>query len=91
MPWWGWLVLVLGGLMLIAWRWPTQFEAVGNALSQGGERMQRMGCALTLLVTLPIAGLIFVGAVGGVVGLVIGLLLIGGMAGSTSTEKSRGE
>lgn len=87
MTWWMWVLVVLGALMVVAWRWPRQFEAVGNALSAGGEGMQRIGCALTLLVTLPILGLIFFGIIGAVVGLVIGLLLLGGMAGQGTAAK----
>jgi len=44
-----------------------------------GQRMQKMGCALTLLLTLPIAGLVFFGIVGLVVGGAIGLLFGVGM------------
>ena len=44
-----------------------------------GQRIQRMGCALTLLLTLPIAGLVFFGIVGLVVGGAIGLLFGYGM------------
>lgn len=82
MPWWGWALIVLGALFFWAWRWPASFTAVGNALTAGGEKAQRVGWALTALVTLPVLGLIFFGAGGAIVGLVIGALLVGGMAGS---------
>jgi hypothetical protein len=44
-----------------------------------GKRIQKMGCALTLLLTLPIAGLVFFGFLGLIVGGAIGLLLGVGM------------
>lgn len=89
MPWWGWIVLILAGLFFVAWKWPRQFEAVGNALSEGGQRMQALGCGLTLLVTLPIIGLIFFGFAGLIGGVVIGLLFGIGMIGQAFSGESK--
>lgn len=91
MEWWVWALLIFGGLMLVAWRWPRQFAAAGDALSAGGERMQRLGWGLTLAVTVPILGLIFFGVVGLIVGGIIGLLFGVGMIGQAlSGEKPKG-
>lgn len=52
-----------------------------------GQRMQRLGCALTLLLTLPILGLLFFGILGLVVGGAIGLLFGVGMLASPAKPK----
>lgn len=44
-----------------------------------GTRIQRLGCGLTLAVTVPILGLVFAGLLGLVIGLIIGVLLGVGM------------
>lgn len=48
-------------------------------LDDVGKKMQSLGCALTLLLTLPIIGLLFFGMLGLVVGLAIGALVAWGM------------
>ena len=88
MQWWMWALVILGAMLLVAWRWPRQWEAVGNALSEGGERMQRLGCALTLAVTLPVIGLVFFGTPGLIVGLIIGLLFGVGLIGEALSRKA---
>jgi hypothetical protein len=50
---------------------------VGDAISRGGDAMQRVGCGLILTVTLPIFGFALFGLVGAAVGLVIGLAFVG--------------
>lgn len=88
MEWWIWALLILAGLVVLANRFPTQFSAVGDALSEGGERMQRLGCGLTLAVTIPIIGLIIFGTLGLIVGVVVGLLFGAGMIGDALGRKA---
>lgn len=58
-------------------------------LEQTGQRLQQVGCALTLLVTLPILGLAFFGVLGLIVGLAIGLLFgVGMLAGKSDKSKA---
>lgn len=89
MEWWLWPLIIFGAMLVVAWRWPRQWEAVGNALSSGGRRMQQLGCGLTLLVTVPVIGAILFGTLGLglVVGIGVGLLFGLGMIGDALTTK----
>ena len=54
-------------------------ERTSQKFETAGKKMQSIGCAMTLLITLPVVGLLIGGVVGGVIGGVIGLLLFVGM------------
>jgi hypothetical protein len=79
--WWLWLIAIVGVLVFVASRWPNQMDAIG-------KNMQQVGWTLTLLVTLPIVGLIFFGIVGLIVGGLVGLLLAVGMV-AQATKKDQ--
>ena len=57
----------------------TKLDKFAEGTERAGKKMQNIGCALTLLLTLPIAGLFIFGPVGGIIGGVIGLLIFAGM------------
>lgn len=44
-----------------------------------GKKTQQIGCALTLLITLPVLGFAFFSWIGGIVGGVIGILIFAAM------------
>ncbi len=46
---------------------------------KAGQKMQSLGCALTLLITMPIALTIFLGPLGLVIGIIVATLGIAGM------------
>jgi len=54
-------------------------EQVSQKFDAAGKKMQSIGCALTLLITLPVIGTLVGGVVGGIIGGAIGLLLFVGM------------
>ncbi len=53
----------------------ADLESISKKLEEIGKNMQRIGCLLTGLVTIPIIGLIFFGIKGLIVGIVIGCLI----------------
>ncbi len=57
----------------------TRAEEVGEKVQAAGKKIQQVGCALTLLITLPVVGVLFAGPIGGIIGGAIGLLLFVGM------------
>lgn len=60
----------------------SKLDKFAEGCERTGSKLQKMGCALTLLITLPIAGVIFFGPLGLVIGIVIGALgLMGIFAG----------
>ncbi|MGB4682029.1 MAG: hypothetical protein GX890_07480 [Firmicutes bacterium] len=57
----------------------SKLEKFGKGLERAGSKMQQLGCALTLLITLPVGGLLIFGPVGGIIGGVIGVLVFVGI------------
>lgn len=57
----------------------TKAEEVGERVQAAGKKVQQVGCALTLLITLPIVGFAIFSWIGGIVGGVLGLLVFVGM------------
>jgi len=61
-----------------------------NKLDKISAGMEKIGCLLTALITLPILGVIFFGPAGLIVGIIIGGVIAIGAIGSTiSTEKKK--
>lgn len=92
------LAVVLGVPMLVAFftrregqSFSERMGEVGDALQSGGQRMQQLGCGLTLAVTVPLLGLIFAGTLGLVVGAAIGLAFGVGMIGSALSGEKPGD
>ena len=50
-------------------------EKVADKLEKIGKKMQRTGCALTLLITFPIVGFIIFGLLGFFIGIILGGLI----------------
>ncbi len=50
----------------------------GEMMPNIGKKMERLGCMLTGLITLPIIGVLVFGPVGLVVGLIIGVIIAAG-------------
>lgn len=67
--------------------WSDRMSEIGDVMSEGGERMQKLGCGLTLALTVPILGLVFFGLLGLIVGAMIGLLFGIGLIGQAFTNK----
>ena len=55
-----------------------------DKIKQAGEKMQRIGCALTLMITIPLILTIFLGPLGLVIG---GIIFFIGLAGMFKSGK----
>ncbi len=51
-------------------------------MQETGSKIQKVGCALTLLITLPIVGFFAFGVPGAIVGVLIGLIVFAGIFGN---------
>lgn len=56
-------------------------------MQEAGSKMQKVGCALTLLITLPIVGFFAFGVLGAIVGGVIGLIVFAGIFGKEKPKE----
>lgn len=56
-----------------------KYVEAGGKVQSAGKRVQQVGCALTLLITLPIVGFAIFSWIGGIVGGVIGILIFAAM------------
>lgn len=56
-----------------------KYAETGEKVQAAGKKVQQVGCALTLLITLPILGFALLGWVGGIIGGVIGILIFAAM------------
>ena len=56
-----------------------KYAETGEKVQSAGKKVQQVGCALTLLITLPIVGFAIFSWIGGIVGGVLGLLVFVGM------------
>ena len=64
-------------------------QEAGERMQGVGKSMQRMGCLLTGLITLPILGVIFAGPIGLVIGLAIGVLIFAGTIAQAKKEREK--
>lgn len=54
-------------------------EEIAQKFRDVGKKTQQIGCALTLLITLPILGFAFFSWIGGIIGGLIGVVLFAAM------------
>lgn len=54
-------------------------KPAGERIEEAGEKMQRAGCAMTLVLTVPIVGFFVFGWFGLIVGLAIAAVAMGGI------------
>ncbi len=56
-----------------------KYAETGEKVQAAGKKVQQVGCALTLLITLPIVGFAIFSWIGGIIGGVIGILIFAAM------------
>ena len=53
---------------------PAKLEEAGKKMQDTGKKMQNMGCALTIMLTIPIVLTVFLGIPGAIIGGVVFLV-----------------
>ncbi|MCK9326101.1 MAG: HIRAN domain-containing protein [Bacteroidales bacterium] len=66
---------------------PNKWEEREKKMEETGKKMQRVGCMLTGLITLPIIGVLIGGPIGLVIGFIIGILMFIGALSQGKREK----
>ncbi len=66
---------------------PNKWEEREKKMEETGKKMQRVGCMLTGLITLPIIGVLIGGPIGLVIGLIIGVLIFVGALSQGKRDK----